>query len=308
MSAPRKDVPVSRQARAHGWAKVEQCRSNCRGRLERPQHRHIMGKLCAAAVLFAFVVLSVWGITPFTLLLAFIAFSCPAAMLYAWWIQRRALAALDEPAPHTHGVTMSWASPFYDAYCPLLGLGPDFRRETLRHAGIRSGERVLDVGCGTGVLTRLAAEAVGSTGYVAGIDPSPGMIAVARRNAVATASRAQFRLAAIEALPFADASFDLVLSSFMMHHLPPEVKRAGLAEVYRVLKPGGRLVIVDIDKPSNPLWWLLCWPMLFFHFTATNLRGELPIYLRAAGFAPVEVLARKAGLLSFWRAVKSKEG
>jgi len=74
--------------------------------------------------------------------------------------------------------------------------------------------------------------------------------------------------------------------------------------VYRVLKPGGRLLLVDIDRPTNPLWWLLCRPLLFFHFTAPNLRGEVPAYLRAAGFAPVEVCARKGGVLSFWLATK----
>ncbi|MEW5756293.1 MAG: methyltransferase domain-containing protein [Pseudomonadota bacterium] len=259
--------------------------------------------LCTLVAVAIAAALLLWEISVWTVIIALIALACPAMMLYSRWIMRRALAALDERAPpHTHGVTMSWAAPFYDLYCPWLGLGPGFRRETLHHAGLRSGEHVLDVGCGTGVLTRLAAATVGSAGYVVGIDPSPGMLAKARRNA--TGTPVEFRLGAIEALPFHDASFDLVLSSFMMHHLPPEVKRAGLAEVYRVLKPGGRLLVVDIDKPSNPLWWLLCWPLLFFHFTATNLRGEVPAYLRAAGFAPVERCARKGGLLSFWRARK----
>lgn len=230
--------------------------------------------------------------------------ACLIALAYAGWLARRVLRSLNEPVPSTHGVTMSWAAPFYDTYCPWLGLGPRFRHETLQHAAVTVGERVLDVGCGTGVLTRLAAEVVGSTGYVVGIDPSPGMIVMARRNATMALSHAEFRLAAIEQLPFADAAFDIVLSSFMLHHLPPEVKRSGLREVFRVLKPGGRLLAVDIDRPSQPLWWLLCWPLLFFHFTGSNLRGEVPAYLRAAGFMPVKGLARKARLLTFWRADK----
>jgi ubiquinone/menaquinone biosynthesis C-methylase UbiE len=224
--------------------------------------------------------------------------------VYAWLLARRVLPTVEGPAPSTHGVTMSWAAPFYDAYCRLLGLGLPFRRETLRRAALDPGERVLDVGCGTGVLTRLAAEAVGSTGHAVGIDPTVGMIAMARRNATLTASRATFRLAAIEQLPFPDGSFDAVLSSFMLHHLPPDVKRAGLSEVYRVLKPGGRLLAVDVDRPANPLWWLLAWPLLFLSYTAPNLRGMVPNYLRAAGFVPVEVRARKAGLLTFWWAGK----
>lgn len=285
MVNPRSEVPVSRQAV--------------------PRYRHMAAKLCAiAAVLFAIIVLRNWGVTPFTLFIAFTALCCPAVMIYGWWLSRRALAALDETPAHTHGMTMNSVAPIYDFYCPLLGLGETFRYETLRHADLRPGQHVLDVGCGTGVLTRLAALATGDQGETVGIDPSPAMLQVARRKASKEGSRAIFKVAAIESLPFENGRFDLVLSSFMLHHLPPAVKRAGMAEVYRVLKPGGCLLVVDIDKPANPLWWLLCWPLLIFHFTAPNLRGDVPAYLRAAGFTPVDVRARKGGLLSFWRAMK----
>jgi ubiquinone/menaquinone biosynthesis C-methylase UbiE len=261
--------------------------------------------LCALAMsALAAVLLAWWGFTWYTALALALLLACPVSMLYAWWLGRRALAPLDEPVPHTRGMLMDWAAPIYDAYCPLLGLGPRFRCETLRHAGLQAGERVLDVGCGTGVLTRLAAEAVGPSGHVVGIDPAPGMIAVARRNAALAASRVEFRLAAIERLPFADAMFDAVLSSFMLHHLPPDVKRDGLREVCRVLKPGGRLLVVDVDRPGSRWWWLVIWPLLLLSFTAPNVRGEVPAYLRAAGFAPVEVRARRGALLTFWLAHK----
>lgn len=261
-----------------------------------------LGLVSLATLVLTALVLVAQGWAPGRSVLMGLAIAVPVTLLQAWIMSRRLMRSLGEAAPHTHGVTMSWAAPFYDAYCPLLGLGQHFRRETLRHADIKAGEHVLDVGCGTGVLTRLAAAAVGSSGSVTGIDPSPGMIAMARRNALG--ARVEFRLGAIEALPFPDASFDLVLSSFMVHHLPPQVKRAGFAEVWRVLKPGGRLLVVDIDRPANPLWWLVCWPLLFMHFTAPNLRGEVPAYLRAAGFSPVQVRARKAGLLTFWWAAR----
>ncbi len=327
MSAPRREerkrrvLPVSHETRAQGWAKVEQCRSNCRGRRERPPHSPIAGKLCAAAaVIFAAIVLRVWGVTPFTLLLAIIALSYPAVRLYGWWLSRRALAVLDEPATHTHGMTMNYAAPVYDFYCPLLGLGAEFRQETLRHADLQPGQQVLDVGCGTGVLIRLAARMVGDTGEAVGIDPSPAMLQVARRNASADGSRdggvrakqearaeancAMFKVAAIEALPFEAGRFDVVFSSCMLHHLPPDVKRAGLAEVYRVLKPGGRFVIVDVDRPATWWVWLIVWPLLFMPMTAVNLRGEIPSYLRAAGFEPVNAKGRWIKLLSFWVAAK----
>lgn len=266
---------------------------------------HIAGKLCAIAMaLFAFVVLRVWGVTPYTLLIAIIALGCPAVMIYGWWLSRRALVVLDEPAVHTHGVTMNYAAPVYDFYCPLLGLGAGFRRETLRHAELRPGQHVLDVGCGTGVLTRLAARIVGDKGEAVGIDPSPAMLQVARRNANAEASGARFKVAAIEALPFENGQFDVVFSSCMLHHLAPQLKRAGLAEVHRVLKPGGRFVIVDVDRPATWWVWLIVWPLLLMPMTASNLRGEIPGFLQGAGFKPVMTRGRWIKLLSFWVAIK----
>lgn len=207
-----------------------------------------------------------------------------------------------ETPPQTRGMLLDWLAPVYDRYCNAIGLGARFRIETLRHARLKPGDRVLDVGCGTGVLTRLAQDAVGPQGTVVGIDPGPVMIAEARNNARASGSRAEFRLAAIEQLPLSDASFDVVLSSLMLHHLPPETKRQGLREVRRVLKPGGRLVAVDVDRPGNLLWWLVIWPFLQMQMTAPNLRGEIPAYLAEAGFEAVERRGRRMALISFWTA------
>ena len=209
-----------------------------------------------------------------------------------------------ESAPRTRGAVMNWQAPFYDPGCRLVGLGENFRRETLRHAALRRGERVLDAGCGTGVLTCLAAEAVGPDGSVIGIDPAPLMIAVARRQAQRAASRAQFRLGVIERLAFADESFDVVLASLMLHHLPPDLKRDGLREVHRVLKAGGRLVAVDLDRPGRRAWWLVAWPFLMSRFIGDNLRGRIPHFLREAGFGPAVQAGCRFSLIKTWVARK----
>lgn len=212
-----------------------------------------------------------------------------------------------DPTPHTRGKLLDWLAPFYDWLCPKMGIGLTFRNRTLLYAGLKPGEHVLDVGCGTGVLTRLAAEVVGPSGRVIGIDPGPRMIAIAGNNAAHEKSSVEFRLAAIEDLPFEDSSFECVLSSFMIHHLPPDLKHKGLAEVYRVLKPGGRLLAVDIGRPSNPLWWILIWPFLFWSFTKDHVAGRLIGYFQEAGFYPVETVGQWGGLVSFWLAYRQKD-
>src|SRR3990170_4244147 len=205
----------------------------------------------------------------------------------------------------TRGMPLNWLAPVYDRICSAFGLGLAFRETTLRYAALKPGERVLDVGCGTGVLTRLAAEVVGEKGHVIGIDIATKMISIAKENAAIENSRAEFSVVTIENLPFEDSSFDCALSSLMIHHLPPDLKLIGVTEVYRVLKPGGRLVAVDICRPTNPLWWLIVWVLYLTKFTRDHIAGRLPSYFRKAGFHQVETVGHWNGILTFWLAYKS---
>ena len=118
-------------------------------------------------------------------------------------------------------------------------------------AGFQPGETVLDVGCGTGTLALKAYARVGATGHVYGIDAGPKQIARARAKAERASLPIDFQVSVIEQLPFADRSIDVVLSTFMMHVLPDDLKRQGLAEIARVLKPGGRLLVVDFKRPGE---------------------------------------------------------
>ncbi|HJZ49762.1 MAG TPA: methyltransferase domain-containing protein [Roseiflexaceae bacterium] len=125
------------------------------------------------------------------------------------------------------------------------------RQTTADLAQLHVGERVLEVGCGTGTLALIAKQRVGATGRVSGIDPSVQMIARARRKAARHSLTIDFEVGVIEQLAFPDQSFDVVLSSFMMHQLPDDLKRQGLAEIARVLRPGGRLVVIDTRRPEE---------------------------------------------------------
>ena len=116
---------------------------------------------------------------------------------------------------------------------------------------IAPGEIVLDVGCGTGAVAMAMRRRLGTSGRVYGIDPAPQMIAVARRKAKRARLAIDYQVAGVEALPFPDDTFDVVTSSLMMHHLPADLQRTGLKEMYRVLKPGGRLLVVDFKPESE---------------------------------------------------------
>ena len=256
------------------------------------------------SVALAAAALLVFGVSLWTVLFALTMLACPAVMVWSYFTGVRPLPVPLGPVPETRGMTLNWMAPFYDRLAQRLGVGPPFRARTLAFARLRSGERVLDVGCGTGVLTRLAAKAVAPHGHAVGIDPAPDMIRVALANSAEVRPIVDFKVAAIEDLPFPDANFDAAFASFMIHHLPPDLKQTGLREVHRVLKPGGRFVVVDLDRPADRLWWLLLWPMLFVASTAPHLRGQVPSYLRRAGFVSVETQARWRGLATFWTGEK----
>ncbi len=139
---------------------------------------------------------------------------------------------------------------FFDTFV-LRGKLRQLRQRTADLAQLQPGEAVLDVGCGTGALAMVACKRVGTTGRVCGIDPGPRQIARARSKAERAHLPINFQVGVIERLAFPDQSFDVVLSTLMMHHLPDDLKRQGLAEMARVLKPGGRLVIVDFKRAAE---------------------------------------------------------
>ena len=139
---------------------------------------------------------------------------------------------------------------FHDTFS-FRGQWRELRQRTANLARIQPGEQVLDVGCGTGTLAMEVARLVGRAGRVAGVDPGTQQIARARAKATRRHVPIEFQIGMIEQLPFPDQSFDVVFSTLMMHHLPTPLKRQGLAEIARVLKPGGRLVIADFKRKQE---------------------------------------------------------
>ena len=204
----------------------------------------------------------------------------------------------------TNGLVLRWAT-IYDRVMDVATLGKNqrLRKLTIDLAQLKPGDTFLDVGCGTGGVTIPGKRRVGPTGKAMGIDPSPEMITVARKKADQAGVEVDFRLGVIESLPYPESTFDAVTSSLMFHHLTDELRIKGLAEIFRVLKPGGRLVIADMTRPTG-----------FFlkKITARLSRRQglkfgiedLPQLMKAAGFNQATQQDVRFGMIGFVSAVK----
>lgn len=170
--------------------------------------------------------------------------------------------------------------PVYDLITRVFGMSPGY--DTLAgQAELLGGVQVLEIGCGTGNLTTRIVR-LQPTAHVTATDPDPRALARARRK-ITGSTEVRFEQVYAQRLPYADQSFDRVLSSMMLHHLDSHVKTEALREAYRVLRPGGSMHIVDVHDEG------------------------LPELLRSIGFEVTELGTRKlrfAGKAGFYRAAR----
>ena len=137
-------------------------------------------------------------------------------------------------------------APYYEWVCGVmsLGTGTEYRKRTLRAAGLEKGMRVLDVATGTGLVLRSATELSGSTSLAIGLDPSTGMLLECRRRGAAPLVQGRG-----EDLPFVSERFDLVSMGYGLRHVAD--LHALFREYRRVLKPGGRVLLLEITQPAS---------------------------------------------------------
>jgi len=194
--------------------------------------------------------------------------------------------------------------PFYDLLTRVLGMSRNYDA-LVAQAELADGLRVLEIGCGTGnVATRVKRAAPGAE--VVGTDPDPLALARCERK-VRGLTGIRFERAYAQELPFADGSFDRVLSSMMLHHLDEDVKAGAAAEMFRVLRPGGVAHILDVGGPMTAQDGVAARRMLRNPHITGSLGDAIPRLLRSVGFDAGVAASRPhrfVGRLTFYRAVR----
>ena len=209
-------------------------------------------------------------------------------------------------AAGTTGRTLDYAAPLYDWLAPLMVFGFEQRcaRQVIEQLGIAANHRVLDVGCGTGSLTRKIATHLDDAqgGAVIGVDAAERMLDVARRKAPPN-SPMRFKAALAENLPYPDANFERAVSTFFFHHIEFSLKQKALHEMWRTLVPGGKAVVVDVDIPTTLIGRTSAWAGYWIfrqEEIRENIEGRLRDAFEASPFQNWRQLSHHSGYISLF--------
>lgn len=182
-----------------------------------------------------------------------------------------------------------WLTPLYDPLVRWTTHERAVKAALLDQADLRAGDQVLDLACGTATLT-IAAKQRHPEARIVGLDSDGDILRQAREKTRRAGLSLRFDEALSHRMPYGDDLFNVVMSSLFFHHLDREAKLATLAEVRRVLKPGGELHIADWGKPGGVVMrgaFLLVQMLDGFDTTADNVAGRLPDMMRSSGFRDV---------------------
>lgn len=188
-------------------------------------------------------------------------------------------------------LSFRWLTPLYDAIIEgPMSIAP-MRRALLAQMGDLSNKKVLDVGSGTGTMSILMKRAYPAAD-VTGLDGDPQILEIARGKARRLDLEIRFDQGMSFDLPYPNESFDVVLTSMMLHHLTREHKQETAQEMYRVLRPGGQLFGADFGAPRSSLGKAISPLTRRFERVAENVDGFLPVMFKAAGFKDYQETSR----------------
>ena len=179
--------------------------------------------------------------------------------------------------------SLKWLTPFYDSFVEGPVSVMRMRKNLLAQMGNLNSKRILDVGCGTGSLSILIKQLAPNADIV-GFDGDAQILDIARSKAKDQGLEIQFEQGMSFDLPYPTASFDIVVTSFMLHHLERDDKQTTAVEAFRVLRPGGQLFGVDFVEPQNFSGKTIRLLVRHSERIADHFDGFLPIMFREAGF------------------------
>lgn len=185
------------------------------------------------------------------------------------------------PALHNN-----WLTPLYD---PLLKWGMRekvFKGYLTEHSHLEPGQKVLDLGCGTGTLS-IQLKKYSPKIDLIGLDADPRVLQIAKEKGAAVNGDIQWIEGFAHHLDFLDNTFDRVISCLMVHHLTLPNKRKAFEEVFRVLKPGGEFHLLDFGKPTSLGMRLISIPIGYMEEAGDNIRGLLPGLMFQARFSNI---------------------
>ncbi len=177
-------------------------------------------------------------------------------------------------------------TPFYDTLMKVVLPEEMLKNALLEEAQIRPGQKILDFGCGTATLT-LMAKFKHPEATIVGLDVDENILSIAKKKIAKQGVDIRIDIYDGLNLPYEAESFDSVISSFVFHHLLTEQKKDIMKQIYRILKPGGSVYILDFGVPASMLARGVMYLFSLFESMDDNVRGLIPEYMRNAGFVDV---------------------
>ena len=203
---------------------------------------------------------------------------------------------------HIKPLTVGFLTPFYDSIIKIFSFDKFYQKIANKIPQDKT-VHILDVGCGTANLA-IAIKKRSPKAEISGIDPDERILKIAESKIKKEKLDIKLVKAFAQKLPFKKQSFDWVVSSFAVHHIPSHLKNQAFYEMHRVLKKNGTILIIDIGEPKNFLAKIAGTVFSFIESVGPNLRGFTPKALKEVGFSDVQEIESKFGLISFYKARK----